>query len=984
MRRRFSALSIGLLLSGLLLLSLAGCASNPTLSGISSAFSPMLLIVWLFLVSAVGVLTGCGNGESGPSFPPNTFTGGTTTTTGTTGTTGTSTTGTQQVATALKFNVEPPTQGQVATPLSTFSVEVVDQNGSAFTSGSFVVTLTLAPGSSHGTLGGTLTATTVNGVATFNNVTISMVGTYTLTASANGLTSANSTPIGIGVLPLNFTSRFDQLTNNEPSFNASTAAVGDVNGDGVPDLVEAGKNNNGFDIEVLLGNSTAGPIRTSVHSRAATKNAIPNLTASFPITSLALGHFHGDTSPLDVVLTYASNSHVWLAAGHGDGTFGTPVALAGTTSVHTRFGLATGVFKAGDALDIAVAHGGVKAVYGIETYTVNQSATPSLSPISSDSFSGAASDIAAVAVGHFHATNGSLPNNQDLAVTWSNSSSSGELTLVTISASGKMSNSNITLADLPQDGSLAVGNIDGDALGLEGVAVAEYYSKARAYYSNDVEVFTASSKGTPSRVSTATAPLGVTNVALGDLNGDGKADLIVAMDALYASGSLSISQFVTLTANVGTALNNGSGSFPTFNTVPAAAQPRFLATGQFGSKTGVLVLSGDYSTRFDGQASLLVSKGDGTLVGPPPPLTLTGGPDSVEIADLNGKPEILGKVFLPSSKGGDKVFAMLGNGDGTFGNPVYTPLGSTPKFARGFAVGDVNGDHIPDIVLGSASKGSHTVFVMLGNADGTFKVTTVSNGVGIKPETVRLADVNGDGKLDIVTGDFGSPGGTVSVLLGSGDGTFSAVPGSPFATNLIAVTDVAVGNFAGDKNAAGAVVPDVVATVSDSYSSKNFAFLPNTSGTGSLGTAQTQFVSNTFSLRHVIAGDFDGDGKTDLVIENEVYNTQGYAIFLKGNGDGSFDEPTASSAGTPTRGTLTMKATDINGDGVVDLELAQYFGNDAMVLVGAGNGSFAPGVGFGTGAGASDVAVGDLNSDGKPDLVTVNYLDQKLTILFHQ
>jgi hypothetical protein len=1004
MNRRLTALSVCVLLSGLLLLSLAGCATNPGLNGLTSTFSPMLLIVWLFVVSAVGVLTGCGSDNSSPGFPPNTFTGGTTTTTGTTGS-ATSTTGTQLVATALKFSTEPPAQGTVASPLAPFSVEVVDQNGNPFTSGSFTVTLTLAPGSSNGSLSGTLSATTVNGVATFSNVEISMAGTYTLTASATGLASANSTPVVIGVLPLKFASRLDALTNNLPFDNPPVVAVGDVNGDGVPDLVVAGVDNvNTYssrlaDIEVLLGNSNAASIRTALQNRTprahqgVISSAAPRATHGF-VTSMALGHFHGDSSPADLVLTYSSlsSSKIFVAKGNGDGTFGTPYTLSLPSSfTGTKTHVVTGVFRneagktdvtpLGNPLDIAFASSGSF----VDTVAVSDNAgTLTLTPISD---SGGYHNISAIAVGHFHTNNGEVSTggnflNQDLAVT-SSSGSIPHLTLVSISASGSMTFSTTTLAGTGF--ALAVGNITGDAAGLDGVAVAEYSKSA----SNTIQTFEASSKGAPTNKQTFTGPfLQTFNLALGFLDGDNKADLMVTgWDYSSPAASLSLSfsfQQAARTSGLVTLKGKGDGTFYSATNHPTAVSPLFVTSGKFDGTTNVdvAVVSGNEGRLINGQASLFLGNGDGTLLGPPPGLAVSGLPRNVEIASINGKPELLGKL---ENNNGDRVVAIAGNGDGTFGTPVSSQIGATPQSGtRGFAIGDLNGDKIPDIVVGVSKSGNQTVFVMLGNADGSFKSTSISgtaNGLTDRPNVIRLADMDGNGTLDIVAG---CADGSVAVLLGKGDGTFTKT-GAPVATGLPEVDDMAVGNFAGDKNSSGTAVPDVVAIASASGSSNsNLAFLPNTGGTGVLGPAKAVRVPHTLEIRNVVAGDFDGDTKVDLVINNEVHDTQAYALFLKGGGDGTFVAPTASNAGAAMRGTLAMKATDINGDGILDLEVATYYGNNAMVLLGLGNGTFAPAVGFGTGAGARDVAIGDLNGDGKPDLVTANYLSKGITVLLHQ
>jgi hypothetical protein len=133
------------------------------------------------------------------------------------------------------------------------------------------------------------------------------------------------------------------------------------------------------------------------------------------------------------------------------------------------------------------------------------------------------------------------------------------------------------------------------------------------------------------------------------------------------------------------------------------------------------------------------------------------------------------------------ISVFLGNGDGTFGTPSLYSTGTTDLCV---AVGDFNGDGIPDLV--TADDKSDTVSVLLGNGDGTFK-PRVPYSVGSFPQVVAIGDFNGDGKLDLATANQNS--NNVTVLQGNGDGTFQtgvnyAVGSSP--------EDVAVGDVNGD------------------------------------------------------------------------------------------------------------------------------------------------------------------------------------------
>lgn len=157
---------------------------------------------------------------------------------------------------------------------------------------------------------------------------------------------------------------------------------------------------------------------------------------------------------------------------------------------------------------------------------------------------------------------------------------------------------------------------------------------------------------------------------------------------------------------------------------------------------------------------------------------------SVAVADVNGdgKPDVV--VAYQGSGSDGSVEVLLGNGDGTFQAPVSYDSGASMAYS--VAIADVNGDGKPDLVVGNGCSPSNcsegSVGVLLGNGDGTFQAakTFSSGGFNYYHSHVVIADVNGDGKLDLLvlnpcatSCDAGSPTeGSIGVLLGNGDGTF--------------------------------------------------------------------------------------------------------------------------------------------------------------------------------------------------------------------
>ena len=241
-----------------------------------------------------------------------------------------------------------------------------------------------------------------------------------------------------------------------------------------------------------------------------------------------------------------------------------------------------------------------------------------------------------------------------------------------------------------------------------------------------------------------------------------------------------------------------------------------------------------------------------------------GVPYSIVTADFNHD----GNLDLAvSDLGANQISILLGKGDGTF-HPAR--IFSVPSCA-GLAVGDFNGDGVPDLaVVEYANYGTGVLGVYLGNGNGTFRK---GDSYTLGPGTVWLAvaDFNGDGYLDVAVANSGSDDhgtdGSVMVLFGKGNGTFGKpttykLPGGPFA--------IAAGDLNGDHH------PDLVVTVASSV-----AILMNT-GTGKFKHTKTYAAGGEPAGVAIAALRHDGKGHQDLVISC----VQGVGVLL-GNGDGN-------------------------------------------------------------------------------------------------
>jgi hypothetical protein len=373
--------------------------------------------------------------------------------------------------------------------------------------------------------------------------------------------------------------------------------------------------------------------------------------------------------------------------------------------------------------------------------------------------------------------------------------------------------------------------------------------------------------------------------------------------------------------------------------------------------------------------------------------------NSVAAADVNGdgKPDIIVANFCASSTlcPEGEVGVLLNNGDGTFQTAVtYSSGGSS---AASVAIADVNGDSKPDILVAnicdtnnnicSNPGGSGSVGVLIGNGDGTFQSAVTYPSGGVSPLFVAVADVNRDGKPDIVVANWCAGGcsnsggtGSVGVLLGKGNGAFQAVV--TYGSGGFDALSTAVADLNGDGKL------DIVVSNCSSNGSA-------CSGSGVIGvllgngdgTFQTavDYDSGGLEAYSVEVADLNGDLKPDLVVANVCPTSgpcnMGDAGVLLGNGDGTFQTATAYPAGVASQ---SVAVTDVNGDGKLDIVMS---GGDigcddgfcdglVIVLLGNGDGTLQGAVSYSSGGDRpASVKVADVNGDGKPDILVANDCD---------
>ncbi len=810
------------------------------------------------------------------------------------------------------FNSSPATQLVVTDPLPAGVNFVAASPGCSFTSGTVTCTL---PNLNANQLASANIVVTPTPVIAGSQIT----NTVTVTSAQPNFGGPLQAVANSTVLPTGFNA--PPMFTSVPDFGTficspNQPVIADFNGDGIPDLAIASSCGLVY-VELGLGGGNYAPGGTLYLGQAA--------------IGMVAGDFNGDGN-MDLAITTPFSVMVLL--GDGAGNFIPQPAISADSG---PYAIAAADVNNDGKLDLAVTNEASNDVSillgnGDGTFNLVTNIPVGLNP----------EGITAADFNH--------DGKADLAVT---NISSNTVTILLGNGDGTFAQPFSPFAAGAEPFAVKAADFNGD--GNLDLAIADNSG------AGSISVLLGDGTGNFSAPNTINSGFADLALAIGDFNGDGHLD-IFSVDRGSNAG------FVLLGDGAGNFTNGGS--FPVGSNSAYAAAGDLNGDGRsdvvvtnFGSSSiSVLLNAGTFApAATDLSASLSVSPNP-AIVGSTLTFTTTvtnRGPLTATNVTLTA-PAGLGVASLPPGCTQQGVFVVCNVGSLAPGVSGSFSLTSQPVTTPGTSVG---------LVFVSADQPDLNLYDNLARATFTVLPSTFTNLplftqppknyliASTEPNGPAVGDFNNDGFPDVAVVDRnGGNGGDIAVFLNDGAGNFL----SPIAINLGGDPQgVVVGDFNNDGNL-DLAVPDFA-------NNQLLVLLGN--GNGSFQPAVSY---NTGSGPTAAAvGDFNRDGIPDIAVAN--FNDDTITILL-GNGDGTFRTGATLVLTETNQSEPTAIATfDFNQDGIPDLAVTTFLGDNVQIFLGNGDGTFGNSTPYFAGFGQTSVAAADLNGDGVPDLVVGNF-----------
>lgn len=846
--------------------------------------------------------------------------------------------------------------------------------------------------------------------------------------------TANTNASGtVSILLGNGDGTLSPKTDYAASISPVSVAIGDLNNDGKPDLAVA--NNGDRKVSILLGNGdgTVGPktdipigtTLTRILIEDIDKNNVQDIMLTGTFMSVLFGTGSGSFGPKNEFITNGTLVNGVIADFDGDCKPDVAAPGVNTFSVHINNGsggfLANAEYPTGSQISDVVV-GDFNEDSKSDFVTVNAGSNSiSLLLGAGDGTFGAKSDFPTAAIpsgiakgdfngdGHLDiVTTNFTPNSMSLLL----GNGLGGFGIKTDFPVG-VGPIHIAVGDFNDDGNLDV------------------VTTNRLARSISILMGTGSGSFDPKvdyTVGSVTTPW---EVAVADLDGDSKQDIVVA-------------HWDFANQLVGVFLNSGTGTFPFSTDYTTGSNPNSVAIGDFNNdgKPDLATANQNVSSR---SVSILLGTGTGTFgVKTDFSMGLTSLPSKIVAGDLNND----GNLDLVTTRGTQlNVAVLLGNGTGNFNNIVQ--FGTGPNVSlQAIDLGDFNGDGLKDIVTENNTSSVAVILSYIATPPSPPSISSFFPLSGGEGASVVIAGSNFDpipagnivafnGVNALVTASSatsitatvptGATTGPIEVTIGcntinSGEnftvgviilpaitsftpisgpiGTSVTITGTNFsptpANNIVyfgatrATVTAATSTQLTVTVPTGATYQPITVQVDGLTAYSNKPFVVTFAGGGSIDACsfapRVNFATGTTPLS-IYFGDLDGDGKADMVTGNQNANT--ISVFRNTSTSGTLDASSFAASITFSVGVqpYLIVIGDIDGDGKHDLMVPNETGGTVSVLrntstVGALDAtSFAAKVDFVTGAGPHSVFLEDLDADGKPEMVSANFNSNTLSVL---